>query len=473
MRLIFFLLCICSVFFAEEKTTFHTLSFPSGTISYTATVGSLPTFDSKGAPIGQIGYIAYIQSNPSTQRPLTFAFNGGPGSSSAWLHMGTFGPYRVQSPQDAGSTTAPYTWVENPETLLDVTDLVFIDPMGTGFSQAPSFEEAKTCYGLYADIRCLGDFVRDFLTVHKRWNSPKYLAGESYGTLRALGLCEYLQETHSIYLNGLILVSCAIDYQGFVFQEDNWLPYLCFFPTYATTAWHYGKYRPEATLEEVAEEARLFAYETLAPSLYHFRSLSEESKEELYEKISSFTSLPLQTVRRYQGRITDECFLREFLADQQKIIGRFDTQSHSDTFPSYTLPFHLDPSYTQIEGPFAAAIQDYLQTKLEVSGSYKLLSMEVNRHWDFQDTPYWGYPNRLNSLRKSLLSHPSLKIFMGCGYYDAATPFFATEYCFEQLRLPPSYDSQFQIEYYSGGHMYYLQEKERMKFKKDLVRFYE
>lgn len=473
MRLLFFFACISSLLFAENQLTTHTLTLPDQTLSYTATTGTLPTRNKKGETIGEIGYTAYISTDSSTKRPLTFVFNGGPGSSSIWLHMGTFGPYRVKSPQDGASLVPPYEWGENPETILDLTDLVFIDPMGTGWSQARSLDDAKICYGMQGDIRSIGDFIRDYLTENKRWNSPKYLAGESYGTLRALGLSEYLMDSHSIYLNGLILISCALDYQPFIFQEDNWLPYLCFLPTYATTAWHYGRYRPEATLEEVAQEARTFAYETLLPFLILPRSFNEEQKEVLYTQIAAFTGLTQETVRRYQGRISEDCFFKEFFGEQNRLLGRFDTQSVADTLPSYDLPFYLDPSATCINGPFAAAFQDYLQTKLQTDHNYKVFSYEAYHHWNLKDSSSWGYPNMLNALRKSMLANPALKVYVGCGYYDAATPFLAAEYNFDQLSLPAHSYSQFQFHYYEGGHMYYLEEKVRQKFKKDLTRFYE
>src|SRR3990167_9148985 len=259
MRYLLVFFFFASLLHAEDQISSHTIQLPSGPLSYTATVGSLPARDAAEIEKGVIGFISYIKAGSEGLeglRPITFAFNGGPGSSSIWLHVGAFGPKRVVSYEEGQDVVPPYRMVDNLETLLDVTDLVFIDPIGTGLSHAKA-EDAPTFYDTANDIRAVSNFIRDYLTTHQRWNSPKYLAGESYGTLRACGVANDLQSRHCIYLNGIILISCAIDYQTFVFHPDNQLPYFLFLPTYATTAWYHGRYNRDLTIEEVAKSPQI------------------------------------------------------------------------------------------------------------------------------------------------------------------------------------------------------------------------
>lgn len=426
--------------------TTHTLSLPQETIEYTT------TFES-----GEVSSIAYTKEG--VNRPITFAFNGGPGSSSVWLHMGTLGPRRIEPLEDGQSLLPPYQIVDNPETILDLTDLVFIDPMDTGLSQNAT-EEEKTHFSVKKDIEAVGTFIRDYLTKHKRWNCPKYIAGESYGAIRAAGLAQHLQDEYGIFLNGIILVSAAVDYQTLIFEKDNPLPYLLFLPTYATTAWYHNRYRPGASIEQVAKEARDFVYETYAPSLLCRNCFDLEP---IYQTVAEMTSLPLSVVRRYKGRVSDGLFFSEFLAHEQKLIGRFDSR---DTGLSNS--FYHDPS-AQVIGVYSAAFHHYLHTELNCVESYKIFSSTAHSKWDYWDYNFWGYPNLMEGLRSALTVCPSMKVFVGCGYFDLATPFATVEYCLDHLDVP---NSHIQVEYYEGGHMYYFNPKARVKFKQDLIRFY-
>lgn len=447
----FLLILFAVVLFAENTTTRHTIELVDGPLSYTATVGS----------IGQISYIAYVKEGGISQRPITFAFNGGPGSSSVMLHIGAFGPRRIVSPEEGQAAIPPYQIVDNFETLLDVSDLVFVDPAGTGLS-----ESKEEVYGMMSDIHSIGDFIRDFITQNKRWNAPKYLAGESYGTLRACGLANYLQQEYGIYLNGLILISCAIDYQTILFEKDNLLPYLLYLPTYATTAWHYGRYMPGSTLEEAANLARLYIYKTYASSLLR-RNYHE--KEQLYAELAEMTGLPSHLVRKAHGQIGNNLFLLEFFGPENKVLGGYDTRvSGYYTHPGLT-DFFQDPSSTAIEGILSGGFHDYLQRELSTPISYRIMSMDVHTKWDFQKSTTLGYPNMMGELRSAIAVNPCLKVFVGSGYFDAVTPFAAAEYCFDHLEMP---GASVQMEYYEGGHMYYLNPAARQKFKRDLIRFY-
>ncbi len=465
MRALFFL-CVFSCLAADQITT-HMLQLDEELIPYTATVGSLPAKNAQGEEKGEIHYIAYVKEGAG--RPLTFVFNGGPGSSSVWLHLGTFGPRRVVSPEEGQTPEPPYQIVDNRETILDLTDLVFVDPIGTGMSKAKSPEDAGAFYDSFGDVHSIGDFIRDFLTANKRWGSPLYLAGESYGTFRCCGLADYLQSGRGIYLNGLILISCALDYQAFVFDSDNYLPYSLFLPTFAATAWYHGRYMPGATIEEVAEAGRRFSFETYAPAL-----LRPTQKElcGLYGEIGEITGLPDHAVKRSGGRIGDDTFFLEFFPNEKKTLGRFDTRISGFYTQPNLVSFVQDPSATLVEGIFTGGLYHYLESELGASGVYEILSLEVNSQWKYRSYSYFGYPNFMEGLRKALVANPSLKVFVGMGYFDAATPFAAAEYYFDHLHLPQSFQAHVQKEYYEGGHMYYLNPSARVKFKQDLVRFY-
>lgn len=438
------LLLLFIALFGDEKFSTQSIELNGETHVYTTAVGS-----------GEVSYIAYIKEGEN--RPITFAFNGGPGSSSVWLHMGAFGPRRILAPEEGQSIVPPYKIVDNLETILDLSDIVFIDPMGTGFSKCDSKDDEQKHYSIIGDIQAVGKFIRDYITEHKRWNSPKYIAGESYGTLRAAGLADYLHNEFGIYLHGVLFISPAIDFQTIVFNPDNPLPYFLFLPTYATTAWYHGRYDAE-TVEEAAEKAREFAYNTYAPALICRKCFDHEP---IYEELAKLTGLPLNEIRSNQGRIRDDQFQYGLLADERKAVGRFDSR---------IVGYSRDPSDSLIMGIFSGGFHEYLRKELGCPSFYTIVSMDVNAKWNYLDYNPWGYPNLMNGLRAALKNNPNMKVFVGCGYFDLATPFAAAEYCFDHLEIP---DVSVQIDYYEGGHMFYLNPSARTKFKQDLIRFYQ
>ena len=454
---------------AEDKLSNHTIQLKNEILSYTAVVGSMAVMDREQKEVGQISYISYIKE-VGAERPITFAFNGGPGSSSIWLHMGAFGPRRIKSPEEGQSIAPPYEIVDNLETLLDTTDLVFIDPLGTGFSTRPN-DATEPYFDVVEDYESIGKFIRDYLVANRRWNSPKYVAGESYGALRACGLSAYLQEGLGIYLNGLILVSSAIDYQTLTFEEDNQLPYMLFMPTYAATAWFHGRNQPELSIEEIAAGARRFTYEKYAPLLLCQSCYTEHQKEALYDQVSALTGISPQTVRRKQGKISDLTFCAEFFGDDQRVVGRMDTRSIGYYKNAWRIGFEEDPSVSSLMGSFTAAGHDYLTKELNCLGDYCILSLEANARWDYTSYNPVGYPNLMRGLRQALIVNPELKVYVGCGYFDCATPFAAAEYCIDHLNLPSHFNANIQLEYYEGGHMFYSNPSARAKLKQDLVRY--
>lgn len=438
-----FLAAIC--LFSEEKITTHTIEFNGAPLHYTATV----------AKEGPVSYISYVK-NPQENRPITFVFNGGPGSSSCWLHLGAFGPRRLISPEEGGSALPPYSLVDNLETLLDVTDLVFIDPSDTGFS-----ESKEEYFDVIEDIRSVGLLIRDYLTEHQRWNSPKYIAGESYGGLRGAGVANLLSQEFSIYLNGLILISPALDFQCLLFGKNSPLPYLLFVPTYATAAWYHSKAHEGLTLEAVAQKAREFAYGPYAQALLCPKCKNMQS---LYPDLCAMIGLSEDRIYRLEGKISDMTFVAELLGNERKMIGRMDARVSGVFSPTF-----LDPGVYQIDGIFAGALHDYLHKELQFQESYALFSNQANDKWNYSNVSF-GYPNMMKELANTLICNSSMKLFVGCGYFDLATPFASVEYCIDHIGVP---NISTQVEYYEGGHMYYLNPSARIKFKQDLLRFYE
>jgi carboxypeptidase C (cathepsin A) len=461
LRAILLFLCATLSIHSEEiSQTTHETTLNGQSIVYTATVGSIPARDSEGKESGKIFYIAYRREGVSdpAERPITFAFNGGPGSSSVWLHLGALGPKRVLSFEE-GQTAAPsYVWIDNADSILDLTDLVFIDPIGTGFSR-PSKEGEDSFYNIDGDISAVGDFIRDFVTMEGRWRSPKYVAGESYGTLRACGVAEYLLSRHGLYLNGLILISCAIDFQTLVFSLDNELPYSLFLPSFAATAWYHGK-MPNMSLEDAVNGARAFAEETFAPALLRLGRVPPQ----LYSGIASWTGLPEELIGQHDGLIDDETFFLQLLKQEKKVVGRFDSRL---TGSILVQGGYKDPCFTKVQGIFTAAMHAYLLEELHCKADWPRYEVLADLPWDLKS---FGYPNLMGRLRQALVHNPELAIFVACGYFDLATPFAATEYCFKRLHLP--LDRNVTFGYYEGGHMFYIHPASLKQFKSDLMAFY-
>jgi carboxypeptidase C (cathepsin A) len=465
---IFFVLCTLALA-AEEIETLHTIQLEKEILDYQVHIGKEPLFDAEHNEVGQIGYFSYSKEG-NTNRPITFVFNGGPGSSSVWLHMGAFGPRRIPAPEEGQPLTAPFQIVDNLETILDLTDLLFIDPIGTGLTNYT--EKGKAYFDVTKDYESIGNFIRDYLTTHRRWNSPKYIAGESYGGLRACGLTGYMQEKLGININGVILISPAIDYQTLSFSADNQLPYLLFFPTYAMTAWYHNRSFSNQSMEEVAGQARNFVYDTYARALLCKRCLTEPEKEELYRQISQFTGISLPIVQREKGRLEGINFLLKFFDDGERVLGRMDTRTIGYYYHPDRVDYFEDPSVSSLDGPFAGAFHHYLASELNCPQNYCLVSLDVHYKWNFFSS-HQGYPNLMEGLRQSLVFNPTLKVCVACGYFDCATPFAAAEYCIDHLNLPTPLTSHISTHHYPGGHMFYLNPTARIQFKNDLREFYQ
>ena len=446
-------------------------------VAYTVTAGETFLKNDKGDNTASIFSVAYTKDSTSdpSSRPVTFVFNGGPGSASLWLHMGVFGPKRVVVPSDGRDAgAAPYLIEDNPLSILDVTDLVFIDPVGTGYSRALGEAEGKDFWGLREDAKSIAEFMRLYLTSNGRWNSPKYVAGESYGTTRAAQLVSELQNTFTgVALNGVIMISAVLDFHAAEFAMGNSLPYVSVLPTYAATAWYHNVVsdKPES-VEAFVEEARQFALNEYSVALLKGSRLSEEEREILVRKLSRYTGLSETYVRQTNLKVGDFRFMKQWLRDRGLTVGRFDSRYTGEDFDDAGEYFDNDASAYGIDAAFVAAANDYLTRVLEVDFTkrYKILDGEPSRNWKWS-TRNGGWPSYVNvapHVGRGMRENKDLRAFFANGYYDLATPFFATENAVAANGIDPE---RVVMEYYEAGHMMYTHKPSLEKLADDVRLF--
>lgn len=459
---------------AAAVETRHEVVVGGSPLRYTAEAGTLPIRSDTGETEGEIFYIAYTaeEDGAPADRPLTFSFNGGPGSSSVWLHLGALGPRRVKMLEDGGLPAPPYSLVDNESSWLDLTDLVFIDPVGTGYSRPETEADGEKFWGLEQDIRSVGEFIRLYLTRNERWASPLYLVGESYGTTRAAGLSGYLVNRSGIAFNGVLLVSTVLDFGEIRFGEGNDLPYLTFFPTYAATAWYHGALREEwPSLDDLLTEARRFAYEDYWPALARGAELAPAERSRIAAEAARLTGLDPGWVEDADLRIEAGRFRKELLRDRGRTVGRLDSRFLGRDRDDAGETFEFDPSMAAIRAPYTAAFNDYVRRELgyEDEKHYWILGGGIGR-WDFGGGN--GYAETRSSLRDAMLRNPYMRVFVASGYYDMATPFFGAEYTMNHLGIPPELRENITIAEYEAGHMMYIDEPSLVKFKVDVAAFY-
>lgn len=461
----------------EEKVvqTRHTVKVGGQEIKYTATAGTILLKLEDGTPKASVFYVAYTRDDVSdtAKRPVTFTFNGGPGAASIWLHLGALGPRRVEM-GDAGALLAPpYKLVDNEYSLLDVTDLVFIDPVTTGYSRAVPGEPDKQFHGVEEDIHSVGDFIRLYATRNRRWTSPKFLAGESYGTTRAAGLSGYLQQRYGMYFNGIILISSILNFQTAGFDTGNDLPYILYLPTYTAIAWYHKKLPADlqGDLQKAVQESRNFAAHEYADALMVGDGLPAARRTEIAQKLSRLTGLSGEYLERSNLRIEIQRFDKELLRDQRRTVGRLDGRFTGIDEDAAGARPEYDPSLAAIVGPYTATFHDYVRGELKFESDlfYEYLTARV-RPWNYE--PYENrYLNVAETLRVAMTQNPFLRVFVGKGYYDLATPFYAAEYTFDHLSLDESLRSHLSGGYYEAGHMMYVHHPSLVKLKADLSQF--
>jgi carboxypeptidase C (cathepsin A) len=454
--------------------TQHSLTLGGTRLDYQATAGTLALKDDEGKPTANVFFVAYTKKGAeAARRPLTFTFNGGPGSSSVWLHMGAFGPKRVLMKEDGSPLPPPTRIVDNEQTLLDLTDLVFIDPVTTGFSRPAPGQSGKQFHGVEEDIQSVGEFIRLYTTKYDRWASPKFLAGESYGTTRAAGLANYLQDRHGMNLNGILLISTILNFQTARFDEGNDLPYALFLPTYTATAWFHKKLASDlqADLRKTLDEVEPFALGEYSAALAKGSKLSKDEAESVRRKLARYTGLSEDYVERSNLRIEISRFTKELLRKERRTVGRFDSRFEGVDADAAGERAEYDPSYATVQGAYTAALQLHLRDDLKVENDqpYEILTGRV-QPWDFGDAKN-RYLNVAPRLRRAMTKNRDLRVFVANGYYDLATPYFATEYTFNHLELEPALASHVTMTYYEAGHMMYVNSASHQKLKRDVARF--
>ncbi len=457
-------------------------------ISYTVTTGTLvlkEEAEKKGEKEGEsegekpkasIFFVAYTRNDveDKARRPITFSFNGGPGSSSVWLHLGALGPRRVWMDDTGNLPPPPYRLVDNPRSILDVTDLVFIDPVLTGYSRAVVGEKAKEFLGFKKDIESVGDFIRLYTTRYQRWLSPKFLIGESYGTTRAAGLSGYLQDRHGLYLNGIMLISSILDFGTADFHPGNDLPHILYLPTFAATAWYHKRLKGHAQkdLRQLLAEVEEFALTEYTTTLMRGAAASPNTRAYVIEQLASYTGLSTDYLDRVNLRIEIMRFTKELLRDQRRTVGRLDSRFTGIDRDAGGEMFEYDPSMANTAGPYTAAFNDYVRRELKFESDlpYEVLNFKANEQWSFAQHEN-RYVEVAETLRKAITANPYLKVFVANGYYDLATPYFATQYTFNHLSLDPSLQRNISLGYYEAGHMMYIHQPSLAQLKHDLAAF--
>jgi carboxypeptidase C (cathepsin A) len=462
--------------------TKHSVTLGGEEIQYTAIAGTIVLKEEHNdrekefegeKPRAELFFIAYLKDGVEdlSTRPITFAFNGGPGSSSVWLHMGCLGPRRAVLKDDGQLPAPPYKLKDNEYSLLDETDLVFIDPISTGYSRPVEGQKAREWHGFTKDITSVGDFIRLFITRYNRWLSPKFITGESYGTTRASALADYLQERHGMYLNGIMLVSTALDFTTLDFYVNNEVPYVMFLPAYAATAWYHGKLKSHRPLQSLLREVETFAAGEYAAALFQGDRLPKRERTLIAQKMARFTGLSAEFIERSNLRVQDQHFFKELLRDRGLTVGRLDSRLLGHDRLGVTERPEYDPLMTTVAGPFTAAFYDYVRTdlKFESDRPYEV-SADIVWPWSYKEFEN-QFVNVGEPLRTAMAHNPYLKVFVANGYYDLGTPYFATEYVFSHLGLNEAARKNVSMGYYEAGHMMYIHLPSLAKLKDDLAQF--
>lgn len=452
----------------------HTIRVDGRTVSYTATTGFMPIKNAvSGETEARIFYMAYTLDNPPANRPLMFSFNGGPGSASVWLHLGALGPRRVKMLDDGMMPPPPYDMEDNASTWLTETDLVFIDPVGTGYSRATKPELASKFFGLNGDIESVGEFIRMYLGRNERWTSPLFLVGESYGTTRASGLSNWLFE-HGIALNGICLVSTVMNFQTVRFASNNDLPLVLMLPSYTATAWYHKRLPPQLqskSLEQVTDEARRWASNEYLRALMRIDQLTPQERSGLASSYAAFTGLPTDFIEQQDFRVELGEFNKQLLRSERRTTGRLDSRFKGIDRDAGGENPDSDPSMNSIRPPYTAAFNAYVRGELGYKSDveYLILGGGITSPWNWNVSN--GYADTSITLKDAMGKNPYMKVWLAQGYYDMATPFYAAEYTVSAMNLDPSLRRNVSFTYYEAGHMMYIDVRSLRKLHSDVTAF--
>jgi carboxypeptidase C (cathepsin A) len=455
--------------------THHEIRVGGKTLRYTATAGLMPLKNNDTGEVeAHIFYIAYtVDGQQAERRPLTFSFNGGPGSASVWLHLGAIGPKRVRMQPDGMMPAPPYLLVDNEFTWLDQTDLVFIDPVGTGYSRAVKRDQTKKFLGLRGDIESVGEFIRLYLGRAERWSSPLFLVGESYGTTRAAGLSGYLVE-HGIAFNGIMLISSILNFQTTDFTPGNDLPYILFLPSYASAAWYHKKLGPDLQdFSKLRSEVEQWAAAGYADALAKGDRLTAQERQDAIDHLARYTGLSKAYLDESNLRVDEPHFTKELLRDQRKTIGRLDSRFTGTSRSAVAERAEFDPSMSAIRPPYTAMFNQYVRTELGYKSDLEYYILGGGFRFDEWDwgVQRGGFPDTAQSLKDAFDKNPFMKLFVGSGYYDLATPYFATQYTLNHMALDAAQHARVSLGYYGAGHMMYIQDSSLGELKKDISTF--
>jgi carboxypeptidase C (cathepsin A) len=461
----------------ELSATHHSITVNGKTIAYTATAGTLLLTNEADKPWGRFFYVAYQLDqgdsfDPRT-RPITFVFNGGPGAAAVWLHLGALGPKRIDWPATNQPPDPPYRLIDNPQTWLNFTDLVFIDPVGTGYSRPAPGVDAKEFYGVNPDLDSIAAFIRLYTTRSQRWLSPKFLAGESYGTTRAAALAGRLLNRYGIDLSGIVLISSVLNFQTIEEGPANDLATAVFLPSLTAIAWYHHRLDPalQQDLGKTLDEVGRWTLGEYLPALAQGGKLPADQRSALLDHLARYTSLDRTFIARSNLRIYPYQFREKLLEDRGQIIGRFDARiTGANPSPEGPEAQGNDPSLDRYLPAYTATFNDYVRRELKYSSdlNYEVLSGKV--HWSFQGEG--GYLNVADDLRSAILANPHLKVMFACGYFDTATPMLGTTYTINRMNLGPALTGNVTQKFYPGGHMLYHVAEARQALAADAAGFY-
>lgn len=456
--------------------THHEIHVGGKTLRYTTTTGLMPIRNNEGDTEANIFFIAYTLDgqNPGDHRPLTFSFNGGPGSASVWLHLGAIGPKRVKMQPEGLMPAPPYQLVDNEFTWLDQTDLVFIDPVGTGYSRAVKPELNRKFLGVREDIQSVGEFIRLYLGRYERWSSPLFLVGESYGTTRAAGLSGYLVE-HGVAFNGIMLISSVLNFETLQFNPSNDLPFILYLPTYATTAWYHKKLSADLQqdFQKLRSEVEQWAMTGYAEALAKGDRLTPDERNAVIDRLARYTGLSKTYIDQADLRIDEPHFTKELLRDRKLTTGRLDSRFTGTDRSLISETTGFDPSMSAIRPPYTAAFNQYVRTELGYKSDleYYILGGGFGfQEWNWGSAAN-GFPDTAQALADAFDKNPFMKLFVGSGYFDLATPYFATQYTLNHMGLNAQQHQRISLGYYGAGHMMYIRDESLGELKKDISAF--
>lgn len=456
--------------------TKHSAVINGQSLDYTAAAGTM-VVNTVGGKC-EIFFTAYTagESGNAADRPLTFVFNGGPGSSSEWMHMGFLGPRRIEFDADGQVSRFPARIEDNGYSVLDMTDLVFIDPVGTGYSKPAEGEDLANFIGYENDNRTVGDFIRLYVSRNGRWSSPKYLAGESYGTIRAVGLSKYLSEKYALGLNGIMLISSINDFNTMMEQTPSDYTYALYLPTYAADAWYHGCLAPQyqnMELEDYLEEVRAFAGGEYLSALFAGRRLSDTAKDEMAARIAAYTGLEKRDVLKANLRVLYWDFCEKLLSDRGLVIGRIDGRYTGPATGGSMADGDSDPSMAALGDVYGTAVNQYIIDELGFSTDrhYEPLSLDVNKKWVYPTSEISGFGQE-QIIYEAMSKNRFLKVWVLCGYYDMAMPFFAAEWVYDHVFLNKDYEKNLRFTYYPSGHMIYMHEPSLVQFREQAEEWY-